>query len=77
MSLDILNSINNIPCECGKDHSFSADVIIGEGTIQTLPEKIKKFEGKKVFLLADAITYKVAGETAVSILEESGISVSK
>ncbi len=77
MSLDILNAVNGIKCECGKEHVFSADVTIGDGVICTLPEKVKKFNAKKVFLVSDIITHKVAGEKAVSILEESGITVCK
>ena len=51
MSLDILNKINGINCDCGKKHVFSADVTIGDGVITELPKKVRNLGGKKVFLI--------------------------
>ena len=41
---DIMNffdkyELNN--CPCGKDHSFSSDIIIGDGVINQLPDALK------------------------------------
>ena len=58
-------------CDCGKDHNISTpDVIMGKGAVNRLPEVIRRFSAKKVFLLADVNTFAVAGETVCKILDE-------
>ena len=62
---DIMNffdkyELNN--CPCGKDHSFSSDIIIGDGVINQLPDALKAKGIKKVFMLSDKNTFSAAGE---------------
>lgn len=65
-------------CSCGKVHTVKIDdVIVGKGVISALPDAVKRYGGKKVFLIADINTYKVAGDTAKTLLIDAGISVSE
>lgn len=67
-----------IQCNCGREHHGLVDEwVCGSGVINKLPEFIKKYNGKKVFILADKNTYKAAGEKACQLLEENGIAYSK
>ena len=65
--------LNN--CPCGKDHSFSSDIIIGDGVINQLPDALKAKGIKKVFMLSDNNTFSAAGEAVEKILTDSGIKV--
>lgn len=61
-------------CKCGKHHHADVkEVIIGQGVIKQLPDMIKKYGGKKPFLLADRNTWQAAGKRAVSLLKEHGM----
>ena len=40
-------------CKCGKEHTFSSEVMIGEGMLKEIPQILKKYNTKKVFFLAD------------------------
>lgn len=61
-------------CACGKIHrSTLEDYVIGKGVISTLPDYVKKYSGKKAFLMADVNTYPVAGDKIRELLGESGI----
>ena len=75
MSLEIINQINQTKCDCGKDHKFYSDVIIGEGVINNIPQVLDKYNAKKVYVIADKNTYAAAGEKVVSIIEKSGVNV--
>lgn len=67
-----------IQCNCGREHHGLVDEwVCGSGVINKLPQFIKKYNGKKVFILADKNTYKAAGEKACQLLEENGIAYSK
>ena len=64
-------------CACGKVHnpaSFACET--GSGAIRRLPEYIRKFHAKKVFLLADCNTFSVAGEQVCKLLQENTIAYS-
>lgn len=70
--------VKEFSCACGKTHKTNVDeVIIEKGAILRLPEVIRKYDAKKVFILADENTYKAAGEKVCSILEENKIAYSK
>lgn len=73
MSLDIMKSINGIPCSCGKTHRFSADILTGSGVLSQLPDYIKKYRGSRVFVLSDKNTHAAAGQQVCSILEQAAI----
>lgn len=63
-------------CKCGKEHVFEAEVILGEGVLQEIPTVLKKYNAKKVFLIADKNTYKAAGETVEHIIIKGEIACS-
>lgn len=71
------NDINNKKCACGKEHFFESEVIVGEGVIKKIPQVLKRFNTKKVFLIADKNTYTAAGEKVNEVLLENDISVFK
>lgn len=60
-------------CKCGRVHKSSVDTVICEkGAIERIPEFVKKYNAKKIFVLADVNTYAVAGRRVCEILERSG-----
>ena len=77
MSMEKLNAMNGAPCPCGKAHRFTADVVIGSGVIEQIPEYVKKYGGTKVFVLSDVNTYAAAGEQVQKILHRAGIPISQ
>ena len=69
--------MNNTKCDCGKVHSFSVNKIVsGSGVIKELPQIIKEYGAKRVFVLSDKNTYKAAGNAVCDILSENGIAFS-
>ena len=76
MSMEKLNAMNGAPCPCGKDHRFTADVVVGEGAIQHIPQYIQKYSGTKVFVLSDKNTYAAAGEKVCAVLTRGGLPYS-
>lgn len=78
MLINELRSFCEFSCPCGKKHELILkDIVLKKGAIFTLPEKVKEFGVKKVFLLMDRNTQKVAGEKAVELLNKEGISTVK
>jgi len=60
----------NYKCSCGKNHSVGIETIkVGKGVITQLPNVIKAYEGKKVFIIEDSHTYEVAGEKVEELLK--------
>lgn len=76
MELNIVKKFGNGTCACGKSHIFDSDVIIGKGVIEQLPEALKKFDTKKVFIVADKNTYTAAGRYVCEILKQSNLQFS-
>lgn len=70
-----MNLMNTKQCKCGKAHTFDSEVITGKGAINQLSQIVKKFNAKKVFVIADENTFAVAGEKTCKILEENEIKV--
>lgn len=65
-------------CNCGKEHSVIIDkIIVEKGALNRLPDILKEYNTKKVFILADKNTYKAAGERVFEILSENGINIAK
>jgi len=65
-------------CDCGKEHSVDIEkVIIDNGAINRIPEVMDYFGYKKIFLVADNNTYRVAGAKAEKILADLGFEVRK
>ncbi|NLC42922.1 MAG: sn-glycerol-1-phosphate dehydrogenase [Clostridiales bacterium] len=64
-------------CKCGK-HPLTdvKEVSVGHGALRQLPELVRKYGGRKPFLIADRNTYQAAGEKVESLLKEQGIDFS-
>ena len=76
--MDLLHYFGNEPCSCGKVHTAAVEeLIVEKGAIKKLPECIRKYQAKKVFLFADGNTWKAAGEAVAVILADNDISYSK
>lgn len=73
MSIEKMNAMNGASCACGKQHRFSADVIVGKGVMNQLPYYVKKYNGTKAFVLSDKNTYAAAGSRVCEILKENAI----
>jgi len=76
MSIERMNDMNGRLCSCGKVHSFQAELIIGSGAVNRLPEVLEKFGSNKPFILSDKNTYVAAGAKVCGILETNGIAYS-
>lgn len=76
MSMDKMNAMNGVMCQCGKMHSFSAKICVGNGVISQIPNFIKQYNAGKVFVLTDKNTYKAAGEQVCNILLRNNIPFS-
>lgn len=73
----MFSGLNQFGCKCGKEHSFTSQIITGEGAVNQLPAALKALNLKKVFVFADKNTYSAAGEAVCGVLEQNGISVRK
>lgn len=69
--------ISGLACACPCEHSVPAqDIYVGRGLLPRLPEMIKKRGlGRRCVLVADTITYAVAGRDAHKVLTEEGFEV--
>ncbi len=75
--MELINKISKNHCSCKKEHSFESKVIVGKGVISRLPQIVKDFNTKKIFLIADKNTFAAAGENVCHILKDIGINVLK
>ncbi len=76
--MEYIREMNNKKCACGKTHSAGIDdCISGRGAIDRLPEVIDRYNGKKLFVVADQNTFKAAGEKVCAVLERSRIAYTK
>ncbi len=65
-------------CSCGKKHVVNMpEVLVEKNAIAKVPSLVKKYNAKKVFVLADVNTFRVAGEKLCSILSREGVSYSE
>lgn len=73
--LNLHNYINKeIKCSCNKIHSTNLkEIEISEGALKKLPEFVHKYKYKKVCIVSDKNTYKVAGEKTYEILTNGAI----
>ncbi len=76
MSLEKLFQMNNALCDCGKIHSFSADICVAAGALQEIPKYVKAHDGTRCFLLCDKNTYAAAGQQVEEILKAGGLPYS-
>ena len=66
------------PCKCGKIHNAKTPLLILEnGAINRLKELIVQCEAKKVYLIEDSNTERVAGKQVEEIIDELSISCTK
>lgn len=64
-------------CVCGKPHTVKIkEIIVKEDAVAILPDIVKKYGFKKIFLVSDIHTRKVAGEKVEEILSQTGIPFS-
>jgi len=82
MSIDIKYEGNklvfsNIECDCGLQHSFpDIDIYIGSGILKETADYIKNRNlGEKAVLVADNVTYKIAGQFVEKLMLENGFKV--
>ncbi|MBU3179801.1 sn-glycerol-1-phosphate dehydrogenase [Clostridium psychrophilum] len=67
-----------LDCECGKPHSISLKkVLIKKDAIEKLPEILTELGYKKILLIADTNTYKVAGNKVEDILVKENVNFKK
>jgi glycerol-1-phosphate dehydrogenase [NAD(P)+] len=65
-------------CKCGREHSVDIDkIIIQKDAIILLPQIIKEYKFKKVFMIADNNTYKVQGSKVERLLLKNDIQFNK
>ena len=72
MSIEKMYAMKDVSCSCGKTHSFSVKLVMGQGSVNQIPEIVKSYGAKKVFVLSDVNTYKAAGEQVCALLQETG-----
>lgn len=62
-------------CDCGKKHYASLRTVrIGEGVLHDLPKLSKIMGFGSLYLIADAVTYRIAGKQCEEILEQADVS---
>ncbi len=72
--MELLEAFCRETCACGKPHTAAVDkIIVEKGAIQRLPQCIRVYNAKKVFVLADVNTNAAAGETVCTLLEKEHI----
>lgn len=61
-------------CACGKTHATTLEgVTVGAGAIRELPTYIQRYQFQNVYIVCDEITYQIAGERVLHILQEAGV----
>ena len=61
-------------CDCGKEHYAALRyVTVGKDAVNDLPRIVGEMGFKSLYLISDNITYGIAGEKCMKILEEAGI----
>lgn len=63
-------------CSCGRVHCLEIDKLVtGKDVLKDLPEILKDFQKRKLYMLSDNHTYEAAGEQAYHILKDAGFDV--
>ena len=73
MLIKSLMKMNGAPCDCGKKHEFNSRLLIGSGVLQQIPDVVAGYKAKKVYVLADRKTYRIAGQRVCELLSSAGI----
>lgn len=60
-------------CACGKSHSVDIrKILIGSQVYREIPEIIKGYKNKKIFIIADSNTYEIYGKEVYQELKKEG-----
>ncbi len=69
---DYLNK--SFECDCGRTHSAPLKFVsVRKDALQDLPKFMNELGFHSAYLISDAITYRIAGEKCMEILENAGI----
>ncbi len=72
---DLLSHPEGVKCPCGKVHKAGfSHVIIESGAIKKVPDVVRSYGAKKVFLLCDKNTYRAGGEAVEKVLTDASIA---
>ena len=64
----------HLECDCGHEHYASLKAVkVGQGALEELPALLNELGFKSLYLIADSITNKIAGERTMEILNAAGI----
>ncbi|MBQ9734566.1 MAG: sn-glycerol-1-phosphate dehydrogenase [Clostridia bacterium] len=75
---EYIQSFAEKDCACGKSHKIATpNVIVKKGALNMIPDLLREYGGRKVFILADKNTFSAAGQSVVRILQDSGVEYSK
>lgn len=73
-SLEELLTPEGFPCSCGRRHSCGVrQVTVERGAVSRVAETVRRFGGKRPFLIEDGNTHEAAGELVESLLEREGM----
>lgn len=62
-------------CSCGRTHRVDIrKIAVGKGVVNSLPEILSEFRDKKIIVVSDANTRKIAGDRVFQLLQESGFT---
>lgn len=76
MNIAELAQINGKPCSCGREHRVDCIISCGSGALAQLPQTVRQFGGRTVFVLCDMTTHRAAGERICALLADAGLNVS-
>ena len=71
--MNMTDILTDMPCSCGKIHSFDSKVISGTDAIKKLPDAVISFGAKKAFVVSHINTHNVAGDTVCKLLDDADI----
>lgn len=66
--------IQSHACSCGKEQTFTSNIILERGAINHLPTLLKEENEHHAFIIADQNTYIAAGKCIVDLLVENNVS---
>ncbi len=72
MSLEKLQQMNGRPCRCGTHRHHVSSIICRKGALNELSALLKRNRVTKPFILYDATTASVIGESVRELLEKNG-----
>lgn len=62
-------------CSCGRTHSVDIrNIAVGKGVVNRLPEILSEFRDRKIIIVSDTNTRKIAGDRVFQILQAAGFT---